>query len=222
MIFYDHKSKNSHRVRGQIMATAFSDNEKELIRKKLNEVAQGCLLKYGVRKTTVDQIVQMAGISKGSFYNFYSTKEILFFTVLEDYQKSIIDELTNKLRKEDNIGIDKFTELIYELYQNVRKSFIMNIIQNQEIEYLMRKLPKELIVNHHSLDDMFTKKIFSYIKIKDDISIDVVSASLRTIFMSMIYTEEIGEKHFDEVLKLLIRGIAQQIIQEDYKNGRNY
>lgn len=200
------------------MATAFSDNEKELIRKKLNEVAQECLWKYGVRKTTVDQIVQMAGISKGSFYNFYAGKEILFFMVLEEYQKSIIDELVNKFRKEENVGIDKFTELIYELYQNVRQSFIMNIIQNQEFEYLMRKLPKELIINHHSLDDILTKKIFSYIKIKENINIEVVTASLRAIFMSMIYIEEIGEKDFDEVLRLLIKGLAQQIVEEDYNN----
>ena len=200
------------------MATAFSDNEKELIRKKLNEVAQECLWKYGVRKTTVDQIVQMAGISKGSFYNFYPRKEILFFTVLEEYQKSIIDELTNKFREENNIGSDKFTELIYELYQNVRQSFIMNIIQNQEFEYLMRKLPKELITNHHSLDDILTKKIFSYIKVKDNINIGVVTASLRAIFMSMIHIEEIGVEDFDEVLRLLIRGLAQQIIEEDYNN----
>lgn len=81
------------------MSTAFSDNEKELINLKLIEVAEECLKKYGVRKTTVDQIVQMTGISKGSFYNFYPKKEILFFTVLEEYQKSIIENLTKKLRK---------------------------------------------------------------------------------------------------------------------------
>lgn len=201
------------------MATAFSDYERELIQKKLNEVAQECLWKYGVRKTTVDQIVQMTGISKGSFYNFYSGKEILFFKVLEEYQKTIIDELADKFRKEKKIGIDKFTESIYELYQNVRKSFIMNIIQNQELEYLMRKLPKELIINHHSLDDKLAKNIFSFIKIKEGTNIDLVTASLRAIFMSMIYIEEIGEENFNEVLRLLIKGLALQIIEEDYANA---
>lgn len=197
------------------MATAFSDNEKELIRKKLNDVAQECLWKYGVKKTTVDQLVQMAGISKGSFYNFYTSKETLFFTVLEEYQKSIIDELTNKSRQDDYIGVNKFTELIYELYKNVRDSFIMNIILNHEFEYLMRKLPKELIINHHSLDDMFANKIFSNIRIKEDVNVDVITASLRAIFMSMIYVKEIGEKDFDDALKLLIKGLALQIIEED-------
>lgn len=195
------------------MATPFSDREREQIRKKLNDVAQECLLNYGVRKTTVDQIVQMAGISKGSFYNFYPGKEILFFKVLEEYQKSIIDKLSNKLRVEENIGIDKFTELIYQLYQDVRQSFIMSIIQNQEFEFLIRKLPKELIIEHHSLDDILTKNVFSYIKIKDGIDIDIISASLRAIFMTMIHIEEVGEKHFDEVLKLLIKGLAQQMIK---------
>ena len=200
------------------MATAFDDNKKQFIRKKLKEVAEECLLKYGVRKTTVDQLVQMAGISKGSFYNFYPAKEVLFFMVLEEYQKSIINELINKLKEIDNIGIDEFTDLIYGVYQDIRKSFIMNIIQNQEFEYFIKRLPKEIIVDHHSLDDIFIKELFSYVKIRDGINIDIVTASLRAIFMSMIYIEEIGEKEFDEALKLLIRGVAQQIIEEDYNN----
>lgn len=198
------------------MATAFDDNEKELIRKKLNEAAEECLLKYGVKKTTVDQLVQMAGISKGSFYSFYSAKEVLFFIVLEEYQKSIISELINKLKEIDNIGVDEFTELIYGLYQEVRQSFIMSIIQNQEFEYFIKKLPKELILEHHLLDNAFTKELFSYVKIKGNV--DIVSASLKAIFMSMIYIVEIGEKEFDSVLRLLIRGVAQQIIVEDYNN----
>lgn len=198
------------------MATAFDDNEKELIRKKLKEAAEECLLKYGVKKTTVDQLVQMAGISKGSFYSFYSAKEVLFFIVLEEYQKSIISELINELKEIDNIGIDEFTELIYGLYQEVRQSFIMSIIQNQEFEYFIKKLPKELILEHHLLDNAFTKELFSYVKIKGNV--DIVSASLKAIFMSMIYIVEIGEKEFDSVLRLLIRGVAQQIIVEDYNN----
>lgn len=74
------------------MATAFSDEEKKFIREKLKEAAYECLREYGVKKTTVDQIVQITGIAKGSFYKFYDSKEILFFTVLEEYQKSIIDD----------------------------------------------------------------------------------------------------------------------------------
>lgn len=60
------------------MPTAFNENEIKFIKLKLIESAQECLSKYGVRKTTVDQITEMSGISKGSFYKFYPSKEILF------------------------------------------------------------------------------------------------------------------------------------------------
>jgi len=127
------------------MAVAFSEEEKRFINDKLKEAARECLSRYGVKKTTVDQLVQMAGIAKGSFYKFYDSKEILFFTVLEDYRKSLLEGLADSLKSEEDLNADKFSELIYELYQKVRHSFIINIVKDNEMEYLMRKLPKELI-----------------------------------------------------------------------------
>jgi AcrR family transcriptional regulator len=197
------------------MATAFSENERERIRIKLNEVAQECLGKFGVRKTTVDQLVQMAGISKGAFYIFYPSKEILFFKVFEEYQKSIIEEVFSRLSEEKNINIQEFSELIYGLYQKVRQSFIINIIQNQEFEYLMRKIPEEYILNHHSFDDMLAKNLLAHLKVKKDIEAGIITASLRAVFMSILHVKEIGEKDFDKVLKLLITGLAHQLIEED-------
>lgn len=197
------------------MATAFSEKEREQIKINLNNAAQECLGKFGVKKTTVDQLVQMAGISKGAFYIFYPSKEVLFFMVFEEYQKSIMEEVFNKLNQIDNINILEFSELIYGLYQKVRQSFIMNVVQNQELEYLMRKIPDEYIFNHHSFDEILAKKLLAHLRIKKGIEAGVITASLRAIFMNMLHVKEIGEKDFDKVLKLLIIGLAQQVIEED-------
>ncbi len=106
------------------MVTAFSEGEKELIRNKLSEAARGCLGRYGVRKTTGDELVQQAGIAKGSFYNFYNSKECLFFNVLEEYQKSTIQDLIFVMKQAQNIGVDQFTHPLFNLYRDVRQSFI--------------------------------------------------------------------------------------------------
>ncbi|GMA07006.1 TetR family transcriptional regulator [Tetragenococcus halophilus subsp. flandriensis] len=197
------------------MTTAFSKDEKVFIEEKLHEVARKCLFKYGVQKTTVEQITKMAGISKGSFYSFYPSKEMLFFVVLEEYQKNMMTGLVDHLKKEDYINVEKFTQLLYNSYKNIRYSFVMTILQNQEIELLMRKLPKDMITHHHSFDETVIEGVLSHVKLKKGISGDLVSASLRAIFMSMLHTEAIGEKQFDEVLEVLIKGLAQQIIEED-------
>ena len=197
------------------MATAFTTEEKEIIRKKLHKVAKECLQRYGVKKTTVDQMAALADISKGSFYNFYSSKEILFFAVLEEYQIDVMDRLTEQLGMETKIDTNRLVQLLYDFYQDFRYSFMYTIFKNHEMELLVRKLPKEVITNHHLIDDRMVKEIVSRINIRENVSVEIVSALFRTIAMTILHIEEIGEKQFDTTLKLVIQGVVEQITKED-------
>lgn len=197
------------------MATAFTSEEKEVIRKKLHKVAKECLQRYGVKKTTVDQMAAMVDISKGSFYNFYSSKEMLFFAVLEEYQIDVMNRLTEQLGMETKIDTNRLVQLLYDFYQDFRYSFMYTIFKNHEMELLVRKLPKEAITNHHLIDDRMVKKIVSRINIRENVSVEIVSALFRTIAMTILHIEEIGEKQFDTTLKLVIQGIVEQITKED-------
>ena len=197
------------------MATAFTSEEKEVIRKKLHKVAKECLQRYGVKKTTVDQIAVMVDISKGSFYNFYSSKEMLFFAVLEEYQIDVMDRLTEQLDMEAKIDTNRLVQLLYDFYQDFRYSFMYTIFKNHEMELLIRKLPKEAITNHHLIDDRMVKKIVSRINIRENVSVEIVSALFRTIAMTILHIEEIGEEQFDTTLKLVIQGVVEQITKED-------
>ena len=197
------------------MATAFTAEEKEVIRKKLQKVAKECLQRYGVKKTTVDQMAAMVDISKGSFYNFYSSKEMLFFAVLEEYQIGVMDRLTEQLGMEVKIDTNRLVQLLYDFYQDFRYSFMYTIFKNHEMELLVRKLPKEAITNHHLIDDRMVKKIVSRINIRENVSVEIVSALFRTIAMTILHIEEIGEEQFDTTLKLVIQGIVEQITKED-------
>ena len=197
------------------MATAFTAEEKEVIRKKLHKVAKECLQRYGVKKTTVDQMAAMVDISKGSFYNFYSSKEMLFFAVLEEYQIDVMNRLTEQLGMEAKIDTNRLVQLLYDFYQDFRYSFMYTIFKNHEMELLVRKLPKEAITNHHLIDDRMVKKIVSRINIRENVSVEIVSALFRTIAMTILHIEEIGEKQFDTTLKLVIQGVVEQITKED-------
>lgn len=197
------------------MATAFTTEEKEAIRKKLHEVARECLQRYGVKKTTVEQMAAMVDISKGSFYNFYSSKEMLFFAALEEYQIDVMNRLTEQLGMETKIDTNRLVELLYDFYQDFRYSFMYTIFKNHEMELLIRRLPKEVITNHHMIDDRMVKEIVSRINIRENVSLEIVSALFRTIAMTILHIEEIGEEEFDITLKLVIQGVVEQITKED-------
>ena len=63
---------------------AFTEEQNETIRRDLIRAARHCGVTIGMRKTSVEQLTDAVGISKGSFYKFFDSKELLFFAVLED------------------------------------------------------------------------------------------------------------------------------------------
>ena len=67
----------------------FVKQEREYIRKRLKEEAAECLARYGVRRTTVDELVKRVNIPKGTFYLFYKSKELLLFEVIQEQQEIV-------------------------------------------------------------------------------------------------------------------------------------
>jgi AcrR family transcriptional regulator len=63
------------------MPKAFTEQEKELIRKRLLEQGHKQFSAYGLRKTNIEELAEASGISKGAFYLFYTSKEALFMDV---------------------------------------------------------------------------------------------------------------------------------------------
>jgi AcrR family transcriptional regulator len=196
------------------MAVAFTEREKEIIKDKLRVSAIECLKMYGVRKTTVDQLTKMSGISKGAFYLFYPSKEVLFFDVLEKFQEYIFSQLINNLNSYGKTKRQSFIDGVYYLFENVSNSFMFKIFENNEMEYLIRKLPEELITEHHSFDDILVVKLFESLGVSNSNDIELASATLRAIFMTSLHKQEIGPLYMDAI-KLLITGVADQLIEEN-------
>ena len=69
------------------MATAFGETERAQIRTSLQRAAWRHACSEGMKNTSVDQLSAEAGISKGAFYHFYGSKELLFLEVLSNWHQ---------------------------------------------------------------------------------------------------------------------------------------
>ncbi|TYP58530.1 TetR/AcrR family transcriptional regulator [Thermosediminibacter litoriperuensis] len=201
------------------MPAAFSEREKALIKSRLLAAAEECLQKFGVKKTSVEQLTKMAGISKGAFYIFYGSKEMLFFEVVEKIQHAILSQLMENLSKKDSDPKTKFIDAIFEAFVLVKNSSLINLIQGNEIEIILRKLPDEVIKKHHSFDSIFIKNLLKVLEIEESGDINTISAALRAVFITTLYEKQIGE-YYHEAIKLLVTGLAEQIFKgNDNWNG---
>jgi AcrR family transcriptional regulator len=198
------------------MPKAFSEREKEAIRAQLRGKGKKLFERQGIKKTSVDELAQAAGISKGAFYLFYESKEELLMEILEeletDFRARIFDfsispeenarELLAKLLKK--------TLLTWEQYPLVQ-NFSMS-----DYEYLARKLPPERIQAHVRQDNEFVSDFIKRIK-REGITVKasprVVSNLMKSLFFVGLHRNDLGTSAYVETMEVLADLVAGYIVQ---------
>lgn len=198
------------------MPKIYSDIEKQNIVKRLKEEANECMKLYGVKKTTVDELVKRVGIPKGTFYLFYKSKELLLFDVLLELHDKVEGgmhaEMTEALQSEKEIFNANFlTNLFYKYIIMVSETCLIKLMMGDELPYLISKLPDDVVREHLSHDDDFMEQIFSEFPNAEKIDKATVSGALRAICMMLAFRREIGEKNFESSIYLLIKGVMEEV-----------
>lgn len=195
------------------MGKAFSENEKVIIREKLINGAMDCMIRYGIRKTTVDELVRIAGISKGAFYFFYDSKEMLMYDAIMSRHDMLQSSILYNFRQlKGRLTVESMTKVCFKIIKT-NQEFWAALLSNGDVDYLLRKLPPETTAQHLLDDDDFARKIMESLPVRKDINVPVVMAAFRAIFMSTVNTKVIGDEQFDEAIKLLLRGLISQILE---------
>ena len=196
------------------MPKSYSKQEKEYIKKRLKEEAAKCLAQYGVRRTTVDEIVKRVNIPKGTFYLFYKSKELLLFEAIQEQHEIVNRALYQTLSNIADTGFsaEKLTNAIFEFYKMTENMPILKMLDLGEVELLARKLPREIVEEHLQDDTDTIEKMFALLPIKKEVDIKVISAVFHAIYYATLHKSEIGEEQYDEALHTLIYGIVIQFI----------
>lgn len=196
------------------MPKSYSEQEREYIKKRLKEEAAKCLSQYGVRHTTVDEIVKRVNIPKGTFYLFYKSKELLLFEAIQEQHEIVNQELYQAISvlAGQELSAEKITDVIFEFYKMTEKMPILKLLDLGEVELLARKLPREIVEEHLRDDTDTIKKMFALLPIKKEVDAEVMSAVFHAIYYATLHKAEIGEEQYDKALRTLIYGIVIQVI----------
>ena len=195
------------------MPKSYSEQERAHIRERLKEEAADCLATYGVRRTTVDEIVRRVNIPKGTFYLFYQSKELLLFEVIQEQQQSINRRLFQVISglSGTKVSAEELTDAIYAFYKMAEEMPILKLIGTGEVELLARRLPREVVQAHLQDDTDTIGEMLAMLPVKKDVDINVVSAAFHAVYYATLHKAEIGEA-YDQALRTLIYGIVAQLI----------
>ena len=95
-------------------------------RKKIIDKAWELFAKNGYKETKVEDITKDLGISKGSFYTYFATKDELLYEVLGKIKKEINRNL-------ENINVNQVPEKVLEDYVKAKMNYVVKILNNMRL-----------------------------------------------------------------------------------------
>ena len=129
-------------------------NIKKQKKRKILEKAFELFRKNGYKDTKVEDITRKLGISKGSFYTYFKTKEELLYELLENVKKS-------EMERYSKVEIDENPKKTLENFIKERFKSFLELLNNADIG-IMNSFTQNTIVG--KFREKMTKFFKSFIK----------------------------------------------------------
>lgn len=182
---------------------AYSEDDRERIRKTLITAALKLMAKQGVRHTTVEQIYQAAGISRTFFYSFFPTKEDLVLETLY-YQQPRILSHARKLMDDPELTWRQAAErFLYDCCYGEKSGIAVLTLEDQQA--IFRRLSEESMRTFRERQ----RRLFGRLLQCFGIQADEENVSL---FVNISLTAMIVRRAIPETLPLFIPEAAEKTV----------
>jgi AcrR family transcriptional regulator len=199
------------------MPKTFTEKEKEIIRNALIHKGRELFSSYGLKKTSITELTNAAGIAQGTFYNFFDSKEELYFEILE-LEEANSEQFLEDITKSSPSAKDAVRRIIkgtFELFET--NPIIRRIYDSNDYELMVRKLPTEKLENHQRSDTLRVLNTIMRIQQKNEMintQPEVIAGLLRGIVILYFHQKEIGREIFPKVIDLLADIVADGLVKE--------
>lgn len=190
----------------------FSENEKEHIRNRLRTEGERLFTAHGIKKVTIDDLVEAVGIAKASFYTFYESKEYLYLDIVQGIQKKIFTELNAVL--DSNVDLpskERVRQTFGVMFKMMLRYPILAQIDVNTTRLIARKVSKERLLAFDEQNIDAAQTLHNH-DINFSCDIKTASYSFQALYQSWMYLKDKGEHIQTSVADILLNGVINQIV----------
>lgn len=81
-------------------------------RTAIMDAAEGLILEQGFAGTPIDDVLDVAGVTKGAFFHHFPTKQDLAHALIERYARADLGHLEGKLQRAEELSTDPLQQLL--------------------------------------------------------------------------------------------------------------
>lgn len=192
------------------MATAFTETERAKITVSLRETARKYAQTTGMKNITVEDLATTAGISKGAFYKFYPSKEILFLEILEETHTQVYGMAGRMLSMSTYESCeDRAAETILNICHLLEESGMVPFMEN-DLPVLLQNVSDEVLKAHYHGDEVHVLELLHRIAPKAKVGDEYAAAAVRALLLTIAHKSQIG-KHYPEILEMQVRSTCHYL-----------
>ena len=200
------------------MPRAFTDTERDAIRGRLLAAGQDLFARRGIRATTVEQLARTAGISKGSFYFFYPSKEALFFAIVEDVETAMQARLEGEVAEAPQ---DAIRLLLRASLQAREENPLFDVATSEEALGVMRTMSPDEQAAFLRRDIEMTEAIAAHLAaagVTLTATPEVLAGLLRAMVFVGMHREDIGAGMAPAVEDFLVDALSAALSSGDARH----
>ncbi|TCL55258.1 TetR family transcriptional regulator [Kineothrix alysoides] len=192
------------------MPPIFSEEEKEQIRRRLLEKASEQMLEKGIKNTKISELAKMVGIGKGTFYHFFSSKEMLVMEVMSQWRREKLDAFQQLLSKKGTMTIDELFEWYQSAFFNPQENLIYKMTAEDE-EWLKKTVPSELMYNQERDEQVIHILLDHTTGIKENLDYGVIANFPKIMAYALENKDMMNEKALKENFRLIMKALYEYV-----------
>lgn len=119
------------------MPRIFSEEDRDLLSRKMLDVGIGKLESKRYKDISVEEIAMEVGVAKGTFYSFFPSKEAFFYEVMQ----YIKEKARVPLRAlPERASVSEIAECLFKRYMNTKT--VYSYFTPEEMRQIARRLPE--------------------------------------------------------------------------------
>ncbi len=200
---------------------SFTDEEREIIRRKIIDRGKDCFARYGVKKTSIEDLTKDLGIAKSSFYSFFNSKEDLFLQIFREEREALKDSLLEnsflKYRTEPDKAVRACLHYLLDIVNNHpiwRKVFI----EKEYVELTISLSSEEKIRNFQRENVAMILPFFEEwadAGLLIDENAKLLAETTCAVFFLTRFRNEIDDEDFPKIMNFFIDLLAENIVKRN-------
>lgn len=187
----------------------FKNEGRERARNTMYENGYKLIKKHGIKKTLVEDITKVTGIAKGTFYNFFESKEMFIYEIIMYKRSCVKNKLNQIILEKGKLDRESLKKFIIDL--TFGDNNIYNYLNDEDIAALELKVPSS--TSSKAFDQDIALMILNSINIEDRNNCDykIIANYIKILSLALSNKRKLNDEVLEPTIDLIINSVLDYI-----------